>query len=433
MGRHYNAAMRIYPLENPIMPYAWGSVDGIAKALGLTNEGGGPQAELWMGAHPKAPSTLILPEGRRYLDAMISSDPSRMIGDRVAERYKNRLPFLFKVLSAGRPLSIQVHPGLRKAERGFERENALGIAQDSPDRNYRDPNHKPELSVALTEFQALIGFRPAEEITAFGKELGPGDFQRHFESLEKRKGRMELSVFFYALMTLSGNARLNLIRRAVEASERILRGNAQGVARDAQGVARDAQGVAHGPRDDRETLAWTWVSRLSKLWPGDIGVLAPLMFNVVALQPGEAIFIAPGEPHAYLNGTGLEIMANSDNVIRCALTEKHVDIPEFISVLGFDAGPPERAVVTRHGPGVEGFESGIEDFALYRVDVSARPIFEVQGPEIILCTEGKAVIRSAGGALELEKGQSAFVCASAGQWSAGGAGLLWRATVGDFR
>lgn len=401
--------MRIYRLENAVMPYAWGSVDGLRDVLGIANDGKGPRAELWMGAHPKAPSTLVLPEGRRPLDAMILSDPDRMIGSRVASRFGARLPFLFKALSAERPLSIQVHPGQRKAERGFEKENAAGIALDSPERNYRDSSHKPELAVALTRFEALAGFRPAEEITAFGKAIGGGNFRRHFESLERRKGRLELSIFFYALMTLSGDARRDLVRAAVDAARRALT----------------------EPGLPPETaLAWNWVLRLHGSWPEDVGCLAPLVFNILVLEPGQGFYVAPGEPHAYLCGTALEIMANSDNVIRCALTEKHIDIPEFISILGFDSDKPRLASVERLAPGIEYFNCDVPEFALSRVDVGARPIFDVDGPEILLCSEGRISLRSDGGVLELGRGDSAFVCASAGQWTAGGGGTLWRATVG---
>jgi len=392
------------------MPYAWGSADGLGKTLGLTNESGGPQAELWMGAHPKAPSTLILPEGRRPLDAMIASDPERMIGATVAARYGNKLPFLFKALSAAKPLSIQVHPSRRKAERGFEKENTIGIAVDSAERNYRDPNHKPELSVALTRFEALVGFRPLEDITAFGRLLGTGNFDRHFEGLEKRRDRMELSVFFYSLMTQPAETKRDLIKAAAETASRVL---------------------GEGGTDASDTLAWTWVLKLSKLWPKDIGVLSPLLFNIIQLEPGEAIFIAPGEPHAYLEGTALEIMANSDNVIRCALTDKHADIPEFISALGFDAGRPAKIGATNIAPGIDRFNCDVPEFALSKIDAAERPAFEVRGPEILLCAEGRVSVHSEGASLELGRGDSAFVCASAASWSAGGSGTLWRATVGD--
>ena len=392
------------------MRYSWGSTNGLTEVLGIANETGAPQAEIWMGAHPKAPSTLILPEGRRSLDEMIASDPLRMIGPDVATRYKNRLPFLFKALSAAKPLSIQVHPAARKAERGFEKENHAGIGRDAPERNYRDANHKPELSVALTHFEALIGFRPPEEITAFGRLLGTRSYHRLFDKLEKGQGRMELSVFFYSLMTLPSEARLGLIDATVEAA---------------------GQRLASGEAGADEAQAWEWVLKLSRLWPGDIGVLAPLVFNVLALEPGEGIFIRPGQPHAYLCGTALEIMANSDNVIRCALTEKHVDIAEFISILGFEAGKPAKAETTKTAPGVERFNCDVPEFSLSRIDASSRPTFAVKGPEILLCTEGRVSIRSEDRGHELGRGASVFVCASAGQWTAGGAGVLWRATVGE--
>ena len=393
------------------MPYSWGSVNGLSEVLGIANETGGPQAEIWMGAHPKAPSTLILPEGRRSLDEMIASDPLRMLGPDVASRYRNRIPFLFKALSAAKPLSIQVHPAARKAARGFEKENQAGIALDAPERNYRDANYKPELSVALTHFEVLVGFRPPEEITAFGRLIDSSSYRRLIDRLEKGGGRMELSVFFYSLMTLPGEPRLGLIDAACETAKRRL---------------------AEGGADEAETTAWRWVLELERLRPGDIGVLAPLVFNILELEPGEGIFITPGQPHAYLGGTALEIMANSDNVIRCALTEKHVDIAEFISILGFEAGRPAKAETTRSAPGVDRFNCDIPEFSLTRVDAASRPSFVVKGPEILLCTEGRVSVRSEERVHELERGSSVFVCASADQWTGGGSGILWRAAVGEI-
>ncbi|MEI6877325.1 MAG: mannose-6-phosphate isomerase, class I, partial [Spirochaetota bacterium] len=297
--------MRIYRLENSTMPYAWGSPDGLSRALAIPNPTGKPLAELWMGAHSKAPSSILVPGGKRALDEFIRSDPEGSIGLDSLQRFGPRLPFLFKALSAAKPLSIQVHPAKRKAEHGFEKESESGIPVDAYNRNYRDSNHKPELSIALSGFEALCGFRPLDSIIDNMRLLVPDMHKRYFGRLERNPGKIELSVFFYALMTIAPEARLAMIQHSAEAISGLLES---------------------GGAPAAEEKAWRWVLELAKAWPGDIGAIAPLIFNYVEFKPGEAVFISPGEPHAYLGGTALEIMANSDNVLRGALTDKHIDI-----------------------------------------------------------------------------------------------------------
>jgi len=401
--------MRIYPLQNPSLPYAWGSPDGLSRTLGLPNPSGGPLAEVWMGAHPKAPSLAGLPRSTRRLDELIRSDPEGCLGADSQARFGACLPFLFKALSAARPLSIQVHPPKRRAERGFEKEERAGLAADAPDRNYRDPNHKPELSVALSSFEALCGFRRTEDIASLMKILAPEDHLRHFERLGRSSDRIELSVFFYTLMTLSQDSRHSMLETMLSRAARLLE-------------------EGRAPESDKAALGW--LPRMARLWPDDIGVLSPLLLNYHRLAPGEAVFIHAGEPHAYLEGTALEIMANSDNVIRAALTDKNIDIPEFISVLSFDPGLPARVMPVEGVAGELLYPCPVGDFALSRLSVSEPREHRTAGPEILLCGEGQVVIESEGSSLPLSRGDSVFVCASASYWIAEGAGIVWRATTG---
>ncbi|MDA8425701.1 MAG: mannose-6-phosphate isomerase, class I [Treponema sp.] len=414
--------MRIHRLENPIQRYAWGSVDGITRVLGIPNPGGGPMAEIWMGAHPKAPSIALDPSGPRSLGALIEADPAAALGQAALERFGPTLPFLFKVLSAGTPLSIQAHPGKLKAERGFERENLAGIPPEASERSYRDPNHKPEMAVALTPFELLCGFRPAREITANLRLAVPGIHSRQLERLESNPGRVELSMFFYSLISMEERPRRNMLESARRRVEELL---------------------DKGLVPPREIESYRWVPRIMDSFPGDIGAVAPLILNLVRLEPGEAVFVAPGELHAHLSGTCLEIMANSDNVIRGALTQKHVDLPELISVLSFN---PERLEVLHSEPagsGEERFPAPAPDFRLSRISLPEGLVHERSdsGPAILLCTEGSCRLDCPGEEpLLLRRGESVFVEAAAGKYRlagdrSGGAdqAVLYKAWLPDDR
>ncbi len=369
-----------------------------------------------MGAHPRGASELILPEGRLGLDEAIARDPEGMLGADCLARFGTQLPFLFKALSAERPLSIQVHPDKGRAEEGFDRENSAGIPVDAPTRNYRDPNHKPEVSVALLHFEALSGFRPIREIVAFLPLYAMSGISKNLERLASGPSRVELSMFFQSLLTLGAEDRAKLLENLL--------------AKVTAALGSESLSAA-----DRSTFVW--VRRLAELWPGDIGAVMPLLLNHLVLEPGQGTYIAPGEPHAYLVGTCLELMANSDNVIRGALTEKHIDMMEFISALSFSAGRPR---LLDPGPGAGAgpgagecvYACPVEDFLLSAVRPGTAVPVEVAatGPEIVLVGEGRIILHSRGGTLELHRGQSAFVQADAGNYEFQGEGLLWRAGLG---
>ncbi|MBN2874044.1 MAG: mannose-6-phosphate isomerase, class I, partial [Spirochaetales bacterium] len=310
--------MAVYPLENKIQKYAWGSTNFIPSLLGAQNPDAEPWAELWMGAHPKAPSMAINPHtgARVSLDALIAGDTVAMLGSKVAARFGDTLPFLFKVLSAAKPLSIQAHPSKKKAERGFEREEFAGIPVDAPERNYRDPNHKPETVVALTPFQGLCGFRPIQDIVEDIKALSPNSWRSLVGRLADSPGKLELSVFFYSIVSMPADRKTLVLNTAKKRCANALADRAAGEAR---------------------SHVFSWVLRLMDEYPGDIGALAPISMNLFELKPGEALNLAAGQPHAYLSGNAIEIMANSDNVLRGGLTSKHIDIPELISALSFDS------------------------------------------------------------------------------------------------
>jgi len=383
--------MRIYPLDNPVQRYAWGSADGITKALGIANPGGGPIAELWMGAHPSAPSRAIVDGARIGLDELIETSPREFLGEAVEKSLGRSLPFLFKVLSAGTPLSIQAHPNKKKAQLGFEQENRAGIPVDAPERNYRDPNHKPEMAVALTRFELICGFRPVAEILANMRLAAPAELERSLGMLERDPSRIGLSVFFYSLMSADSRAHERLL---ASASERI------------------ASALSSGSVPAGSEGAFRWSARIMEIFPGDVGAILPLVLNHIVLEPGQAAFIAPGELHAHLAGTCLEIMANSDNVIRGALTKKFVDLTELASVLSFNPGKLDPVGPSPVAPFEEAYPAYVPDFRISRIALGPGDRYERSSrcPEILLCGAGAAEIACPGeGSLKIRRGEAAFV------------------------
>ncbi|HSD27714.1 MAG TPA: mannose-6-phosphate isomerase, class I [Vicinamibacteria bacterium] len=388
------------PLDNPIQNYAWGSRTAIAAFLGRPNESGRPEAELWIGAHPKAPSRLASGPGGA-LDRLIHADPMAMLGAPVAERY-GELPFLLKVLAAAEPLSIQCHPNAEQARAGFARENAAGIPVSDARRNYRDPNHKPELVVAFTSFRALKGFRPAEEILAAFRGFACPVLEAPLQALERRRDAGAVRGLFASLMSLKDEARVALVEAGVSAA----RGRADAAA--------------------------AWVGRLQERYPGDVGVLSPLFLNLVELRPEEAIFLGAGELHAHLEGTAVEIMANSDNVLRGGLTPKHVDVEELLAVATFEPGPPEVLRPEAVAPGERIYRTRAREFEMGLLDVSpgmAHASPPGRGVELLLGLEGETRLLSDGREHPLGRGRSYFVPASAADYRIEGAGRVCRARV----
>jgi mannose-6-phosphate isomerase len=396
---------RALVLRNPIQTYAWGSRTAIAELLGAAGPTPEPQAELWMGAHPKAPSRVDTGTGAQPLDRLIRDDPEAILGPGAARRFGASLPFLFKVLAVAEPLSIQAHPDRAQAAEGFARENRAGLPIDAPQRNYRDPNHKPELICALSEFWALDGFRPAAAIRLAVAALCPESLKTLVDGLDGRPEDGAIRDFFQGLMGLDERR-----RRAASA----------------EAAVRAARGAT-----DRAVCRW--VLRLAERYPGDVGVLAPAVLNLICLQPGEALFLPAGRLHAYLEGTGVEIMANSDNVLRGGLTPKHMDVAELLRVLRFEGRPAE---VLRPVPaGLSGarYATPAEEFELWvlRVD-PGRPW---QGPdrggvEILLCTRGEGRVRVQNGQeTGFARGVALLVPAAAGPYSVTGQAVVYRAAL----
>lgn len=368
-------------LEGTLRTYPWGSRTLLAELRGLPTPSSSPEAELWFGAHPAAPSKL----GDRPLDGIIAADPQAALGARVAEQYNNQLPFLVKLLAAGEPLSIQAHPSREQAQEGFARENAQQIAIDDSRRNYKDPNHKPELIVALTPFRALAGFRPTQRTQELFETLGVLD--RYSSMLAADRPEEGLRAVFTTLISLPTTLRMSLLHDVKAAAETIINSGSEPWIVD---------------------VAETYL-QLTDRYPGDVGALAALMLNLVTLEPGEALYLDAGQPHAYLSGLGVEVMANSDNVLRGGLTSKHVDVPELARVLNFVALDRPHATSTQDGR-AEHYELPIEDFRVSRHTLADGDTLQVDsdGPAIVLCTAGRAV----SGDLELKPAQAVWIPAA---------------------
>ena len=407
----------LYTLENPVQRYAWGSTRWIPQLLGLNPKDDLPWAELWMGAHPKAPSRISGKTGTSSLAAAIEEDPQGMLGSMVARKGSD-LPFLFKLLAAAQPLSIQAHPSIAQAKEGWERENALSIPLDSPERNYKDQNHKPEILCALTPFRAMCGFRTKPEILALLEVLEAPGILSLQNLLAGRDEAQGLELFLRGLFGMGQGERAALTEH--------IRSRVPRLRRDL-------------PSYDAE---WTLLDQFAEAYPGDPGIIAPLYLNVLDLDPGQAVFLPSGVLHAYVSGFGIELMANSDNVLRGGLTPKHVDVEELIRVLGFQAFrpnilspafPPDesRSTDAPTPKGLCSYPPCCEEFALalYR---NSEPAFLEQGlPYIIITTEGSVEIRSGKDEIcRLDKGQSVFVSASASSVSLHGVGTAYIAGVG---
>lgn len=378
-------------LDNPVRPYSWGSRTVIAELLGDEVPSPHPQAELWLGAHPGDPSWLLHRDGTRtsLLDA-VSADPDGQLGAARSETWAGRLPFLLKVLAADEPLSLQAHPSADQAADGFAREDAAGIARDAPDRNYCDPHPKPELVCALTDFHALVGFRDPTASVELLRVLDVPDLAAHAELLAAQPDPDGLRALFTTWITLPQSLLDTLVPALQEGCVRLA-----GSDHAFSAVART-------------------VLELSERYPGDAGVLAALLLHRVSLTPGQALYLPAGNLHTYLSGAGVELMANSDNVLRGGLTPKHVDVPELLRVLDFTAPAP--AVMTGRAepdaPGWTRYDTPAREFLLRRFegdpDAGDVPV-PGSGPRILVCTGGAAGVRTGDTELSVKRGGSLWL------------------------
>jgi mannose-6-phosphate isomerase len=359
-----------------------------------------------MGAHDKAPSLVVTPAGAIPLNRFIENEPGSVLGTEVARRFENRLPYLFKVLAAARPLSIQAHPNLEQARRGFREENRKNIDIKAPERNYRDANHKPECICALTDYWAMNGFREISEIARRMKTLCPGTLGEPVNRYLLPDGAVDLRRFFELLMTLGAGERRHAVSEALDNLGALSPGDAAGI----------------------------WIRKLQDEYPYDIGVLSPAILNLVCLKPGQAMYLPPGQLHAYLEGVGIELMANSDNVLRGGLTPKHVDVAQLMKVLNFTPIRLDILLPMPVSPTEKIYRTGADEFELSVIDLdNNRPHASCRNDtvQILLCTQGRAVVcREADpDTIAICKGACLLITAMAGAFQIKGKATFYKAAV----
>ena len=436
---HPKGTKTVRRLHNTVKNFDWGSTDAIPALLGTVPDGT-PCAELWLGAHPLSPSRLDTgqfdqqqstyraeQQGSTSVDVKtdastttgpnlieyLGGDPAGLLGQDSVRAFGPRLPFLLKVLSAQKALSIQVHPNPEQAAIGFAREESEGPDLDAPTRNYKDPSAKPELIYALTQFHALSGFRPRKAVRAtferlLSLSLSPDALDFLGEVLATLRSLSEVSALSRAVELILGDPRTSGFIDEIAA---------QSLAELPQGhVSRTGSAV-----DPLQTL-----SELVVDYPSDPGVLVALMLNRVHLQPGEALAMESGVLHAYIGGTGVEVMASSDNVLRGGLTNKHVDIPELGKVAKFSSAKPQMVEPDRDGV----LLGTSEDFALQVLRCPRLKQIARRGASIALCTSGSMTLTSLGSSVTLSRGESVFIAANEPPVTADGHGDLFVATTG---
>ncbi|ENE5197857.1 mannose-6-phosphate isomerase, class I [Vibrio parahaemolyticus] len=373
----------IYTLNNPVKNFPWGSRTAIRDYFGIDNSNLEHQAEIWMGAHPSASSSISQAGVDISLCDVIASNPDYWLGKETKENFSS-LPFLMKVLAAEEPLSIQVHPSKKAAELGFAKENEQGIPLDAANRNYKDANHKPELVYALTPYLAMNGFREFAQIVANFDAIDLPVLEDVFQPFKQDPNPLTLAEFFAAILALEGELKAQAISQLLNSLKMI-------------------------DKDHFAYQASLLISRFSHLYPEDVGLFAPLFLNVIELQPGEAMFLYAETPHAYIHGLGVEVMANSDNVLRAGLTPKHIDVEELVANTNFESVKYEDLLLEGSVDlGRTTFNTPVDDF---NVDVltNTRASFDVSSPEIILCIQGEVCFSYKSKLLVITKGESVVI------------------------
>ena len=386
----------IWKLENCIKDYDWGSIDSITTLFGIKNPSQKPMAEIWMGIHPLGCSKIIGLNGEKInLNALINQNPLQILGKNTYQLF-GTLPYLFKVLAANKPLSVQVHPTKADAKKGFEKENKLGIDLHSPNRNFKDPNHKPELLYALTPFKAMNSFRPIEQILSFFSQLTIPIFNHELAQLQNNPYPKQLKHFFQFLLNLSPDQKLQAIHQLLACTRSF------------------------------NQEPFLTIHTLVKDYPNDIGLFMPLILNVIELKPSQAMFLHAQTPHCYLSGTGFEVMANSDNVLRAGLTHKFIDIDALIANTNFSSTDANELLINpliNHNK--IDFPVPVNDFKfeIIQSDLQLRKE-KVNSPQILFCVDGAITLTTKHEVLTLNKGESVFVAYHAKYYSYSGKGCF---------
>lgn len=378
---------KMWRLKGKIQNYAWGGTQYIPELLGL-EVSENKCAEYWLGAHVNAPSTLESSDGIKPLDVYLNSNLAKVLGTKIADKF-GRLPFLFKVLDVNDMLSIQVHPSKKEAEKGFKFENDQGIPLTAKNRNYKDDNHKPEIMVALSEFWLLHGFLPKENLIQVLKNIP--EFNELLPIFEE-KGYFGL---YKQVMEQTDEQSNKILQPLVDRLLPLYKANKLERTNPGYWAAK-----AIDSANDTTIL--------------DKGIYSIYFFNIVMANKGEAVFQDAGIPHAYLEGQNMELMANSDNVLRGGLTPKHVDVPELLKHVVFEETHPNIMLGELQEDGIERiYKSPAPDFELSQIALNSETKYQsiAETAQILIVIEGEAEISEGDVSIGLSKGQAAFLSA----------------------
>jgi len=373
----------MYKLKGKVQHYDWGGTDYIPALLGINNPSKKPFAEYWLGAHHQAPSHVLMPGGEEEsLVDFISRDPKKVLGKKVAEQFGS-LPYLLKVLDVKKMLSIQVHPSKTEAEKGFARENEAGVDAKAASRNYKDDNHKPEMMVALSDFWLLHGFRHKEAMLEILDRVGE---MNALTPVFENRGYAGLYKYVMELPQAGVEKLLNPLAQRT--------------------ISMYQSGKLGKDNPD------FWAARALEAGVGDRGVFSIYFFNLVHLSPGQAIFQDAGIPHAYLEGQNVELMANSDNVLRGGLTTKHIDVNELLKHVIFEGIVPE-ILQGEKVDEADDFNFPVPDFKITRYEATKKRSFHSKSRtlDILLVVEGRANVKSESEHIDLEKGEALVLTA----------------------
>ena len=378
----------IYRLTGQVQHYAWGGKNYIASLIGLNSAKDQPCAEWWLGAHPSAPSEIENVTGKQSLIEFLSQNPTAL-GQASRQQFGDELPYLLKILDVKKPLSIQLHPTKDQAEKGFEAENAKGVALTDGTRAYKDRNHKPEMMIALSNFWLLHGFKTKDQI------LATLNARPSLQPLAEKLGTQSLAEFYADVMLADQSTLANWLLPIIEANQQPYKNGKLGLDNPDYWVLYTMEAMAISPE---------------KL---DAGLVCFYLFNIVHLKEGEGIFQDAGIPHAYLRGQNVELMACSDNVIRGGLTPKYVDIVELLKIVDCREVTPQIISAAPQNQSEFTYKTPVKDFALAQIRVESGQHIKVnlQSAGILLVMQGELKIQEKSTALTLKQGESAFITA----------------------
>ena len=396
----------IYLLKNTVQNYTWGSKKAIPELLGETYSLEKPVAELWMGTHPRGASQAIVNNQVIPLPDLISQNPGQILGPVTTEKFSGQLPFLFKILAADKPLSIQAHPDQKQARAGYARENRAGIELDAFNRTYKDENHKPEIICGITDFWALNGFQPYREIVDFFVSVNSGYIKEEIAQFARYLNSQALKAFYTSVLTMDSDKKRGLVADILEYA-------------------------AANKNIDQKC---EWLLKIHNEFPGDPGIISVAMLNLVQLRPGEAMFLPARQLHAYLFGLGIELMANSDNVLRGGLTEKYINVPELMEILDFTE---KEITILRPEKIANGFmiyKTPAAEFQLGKITITNHSVYENlqnQTVSILICLRGEATIKDliSNKTVKFHKGQSLLIAAALTRYAISGEADIYCARV----